>query len=162
MYTVHKPLHYGDTLTLSNPLCVLLPPHTIPCVSLVCSCRESFSQLSLHGLKLPGQVYSAVSPCAAGPGSVESPWILSVSSTSSSVTPLTPLHNLTALHELKYSWLQLTHKYQKHLSLISFTDFNFASHLCCISVICLHIFIMNYTHRQKKMGCNVMNMILEM
>lgn len=67
----------SHTLMLSHPLCVLLPPHTIPCVSLVCSCTESLSQLSLYGLKLPGQVYSTVSPCAAGPGWVESAWILS-------------------------------------------------------------------------------------
>lgn len=62
------PLQCSHTLMLSHPLCVLLPPHTIPYVSLVCSCRESLSQLSLYGLKLPGQVYSTARPCTAGPG----------------------------------------------------------------------------------------------
>lgn len=113
---VHSPqtfaLWCSHTLTLSNPLWLLLPPHTIPCVRLLRSCRESLSQLSLYGLKLPGQVYSAVSPCAAGPGSVESSWILSVSSTSNSVTLLTPLHYPIASHMLKYSRLQLTHNIQ--------------------------------------------------
>lgn len=107
---VHRPqtfaLRCSRTLSLSNPLCVLLSPHTIACVRLLRSCGESLSQLSLYGLKLPGQVYSAVSPCAAGPGSVESSWILSVSSTSSSVTLLTLLHHPMASHTLKYSRLQ--------------------------------------------------------
>lgn len=110
---VHSPqafaLRCSHTLMLSNPMCVLLPPHTIPRVRWLCSCSESLSRLSLYGPKLPGQVYSAVSPCAAGPGSVESSWILSVSSTSNSVTLLTPLQHPIASHTLKYSRLQLTH-----------------------------------------------------
>lgn len=43
----------------------------IPFVSSRCSRGGSLSQLSLDVLKLPGQVYSAVTPFAAGAGRVE-------------------------------------------------------------------------------------------
>lgn len=33
-----------------------------------------------------------------------------------------------------------------HLSLVSFIDFNVAVHLCCVSVIWLHVLAVRYTH----------------
>lgn len=148
-------LRRSHTLMLSHPLRVLPPPHTIPCVSLVCSCTESLSQLSLYGLKLPGQVYSTVSPCAAGPGRVKSSWILSQPPTHWHRWPhftIPSPYTRTKISPAGGIWGNMT-----HWSLAPFTDFYLAAHF--FSVMCQRVLAINYTHRQKLRGCSVINFI---
>lgn len=100
----------------------------IPFVSLGCGWGGSLSQLSLDGLKLPGQVYSAVTPWAGGVGS------LSPGQPSESVTLWPPIlaSLLPCIHLFNsattYFWLQqnesLLTELQTPLTLISFSDFN--------------------------------------
>lgn len=141
----------------------------IPFVSLGCGWGGSLSQLSLDGLKLPGQVYSAVTPWAGGAGS------LSPGQPSESVTLWPPIlaSLLPCIHLFNsattYFWLQqnesLLTELQTPLTLISFSDFNWLQLLSNTHTLLLlyYRFFINVwsrpalaltRSRQKQTGCN--------
>lgn len=128
----------------------------IPFVSLRCSRRGSLSQLSLDGLKLPGQVYSAVTPCAAGAGRAElsrpdsylqvQPWTLRHRDPPSPLRCLTCfIDKFLAATELPTPLTLACHKCCLALY--------FSLHFCCLITACFGFACC----RQKQTECNAAN-----
>lgn len=125
----------------------------IPFVSLGCGRGGSLSKLSLDGLKLPSQVYSAVTPCAEGAGRAEPHRLLSTGPPSDCVTPWPHLAApLPCIHlfniAITYSWPQQNESWliqlQTPLPLIPFSDFNLP-HLSSCAQLSLYFLSLQMT-----------------